>query len=154
MKTTTDSRPIRLIAVIIFGCAAGMIGKCQAAPKGRLFPADLPAAEWVEFRAAGYEKPVTGVIYREGKMLPGMPLGALGTGFVSLGTDGTLDHVTTIFSDYMVRGFRDHRVLRKSVPSRRLPFLGISVGGKTEERGESGYKVGDTATENGVLPGG
>lgn len=113
---------LMVLIIVLISCRA------MAMQVNGLFPADLPAAKWVEFQAAGYDKPVTGIIFRDGTMLPGMPLGALGTGFVSLGTDGTLDHLATIFSDYMVRG---RGKTRESVPSRRLPFLGLSVGGKT-----------------------
>ena len=48
-------------------------------------------------------------------MFPGMPLGALGTGFMSLGTDGTLDYVNTVFNDYITRStwWKDYTSLAK-----------------------------------------
>jgi len=75
-------------------------------------------------------------------MLPGMPLGAIGTGFISLGTDGTLDYVSTIFNAFLERfnaadifskaeNFPTNLMLRRHIPSFRLPFLGIAVAGKT-----------------------
>ncbi|MBI2842079.1 MAG: hypothetical protein HYX78_01625 [Armatimonadetes bacterium] len=107
----------------------------------RIFPKDLPAREWVSFTADGLPTPVTGIVYRNGNMLPGMPLGGLGTGFISLGTDGTLDYVCTIFNNYYERWKVSDKVgkaeniiqnqqLRRHVPTMRLPFLGMSVGGK------------------------
>ena len=115
-----------------------------SALKGRLFPAGLPECKWVDFEADGFVGPVTGIIYRKGSVMPGMPLGGLGTGFISLGTDGTLDYVSTIFNEYGARwrasqaaagpisavGEMVH-VQREHVPTRRLPFLGISVEGNT-----------------------
>lgn len=103
-----------------------------------LFPTDLPERQWSTFSAEGYSNPVTGVIYRNGDMLPGMPLGGLGTGFISLGTDGTIDYYCTIFNNFLERQYisviaskEPHNMLRKHVPSDRQPFLGIFVEGKT-----------------------
>jgi uncharacterized protein (DUF608 family) len=108
------------------------------------FPRDLPEREWVEFHADGFSRPVTGVVFRRGSVLPGMPLGALGTGFISLGTDGTLDYYSTIFNAFMERHVRtmaylnpvpgenaDLWIRRPLVPTKRLPFLGLAVGGRT-----------------------
>jgi len=96
--------------------------------------------QWVSFRADGFPHPVTGVIYRDGASLEGVPLGGLGTGFISLQTDGTLDYYSTIFNAWL----EDHYYcLRKEngdqaftrhesdLPSLRLPFLGVAVAGKT-----------------------
>ena len=80
----------------------------------------------------------------KGSVMPGMPLGGLGTGFISLGTDGTLDYVSTIFNEYGARWTASQaaagpisavgemvHVQREHVPTRRLPFLGLSVDGET-----------------------
>jgi uncharacterized protein (DUF608 family) len=83
------------------------------------FPTDLPGPEWVEFEAEGFSRPVTGVIYRDGEAVHGMPLGAIGTGYVNLDTDGTLGRCT-LFNSF--------------VPPREIggiPFLGLAVGGRT-----------------------
>ena len=69
----------------------------------KLFPTDLPPRKWIQFSADGFTGPVCGVIYHHGQVMPGMPLGALGTGFISLGTDGTLDYYSTIFNAFMER---------------------------------------------------
>lgn len=96
----------------------------------RLLPKELAEREWVSFSAEGFSRPVTGVIYRGGNMLPGMPLGALGTGYIGLGTDGTLDYINTIFNGYVRLRGTCHR--RDEVPALRLPFLGIAMGGKLQ----------------------
>ena len=104
----------------------------------RVFPADLPEREWVEFPAGGFSRQVTGIIYRDGSNPRGVPLGGLGTGFITLCTDGTLDYYSTIFNAFMERNFGegvDTAALftrdRSTVPSLKLPFLGLTVGGKT-----------------------
>ena len=85
----------------------------------RLFPAGLAAAQWSEFRAAGYSAPVTGIIYRgEPRPHSGMPLGALDTGCLDLETAGTFGY-SSIFNHITPRG-----------GPLNTPFLGISVGGK------------------------
>ena len=107
-----------------------------------LFPTELPGPEWVEFEARGFSRPVTGVIFRGAKVDPGVPLGGLGTGAIALGTDGTLNYYSTIFNAFLerdrlasARGGTDGLVIftrhRSDIPSLKLPFLGLSVGGKT-----------------------
>ena len=95
----------------------------------RLFPGNLATGDWVSFPAEGYRAPVTGVIFRDGKVHPGMPLGGLGTGFLSLGTDGTLDYAGTIFNTFNARGV-GYQNTRDAVPSYRYPFLAVAVEGK------------------------
>src|ERR1700683_2026361 len=71
---------------------------------GRLFPADLPNAEWSTFKAAGYSKPVTGICYRthgvsyfssyvdRPRPASGMPLGGIDTGALYLEPSGVLGY--------------------------------------------------------------
>ena len=86
----------------------------------RLFAMDLPQMECVEFSAEGFSKPVAGVIHRRtSRSVCGMPLGGVGTGCMDLETAGTFGY-STIFNSH--------------VPRRgplNMPFLGISVAGKT-----------------------
>lgn len=130
------------------------------APYGRLFPAGLPKSEWVDFEADGFDRPVTGIVYRNGSVMPGMPLGGLGTGFISLGTDGTLDYVSTIFNEYGARWTATQaaagpisaigelvNVQREHVPTRRLPFLGLSVEGETRLLALHSFRGIEGATE-------
>ena len=100
-------------------CSAGQ-RTALPAELHKLFPTNLTTSEWVQFEAAGFEKPVSGVIYQ----LPqpaanGMPLGGSDTGCLDLETSGLLGYCTI---------FNTH------VPRRgplNLPFLGISVDGTT-----------------------
>ncbi|MBM3242257.1 hypothetical protein FJZ31_38810 [Candidatus Poribacteria bacterium] len=87
--------------------------------KNRLFPLDLPSLEWVEFSAAGFERPVTGVIYRANcPPCCGVPLGGIGTGCLDIEAAGVLGF-NTVFNAHPRR------------PQLLLPFLGLVVEGKT-----------------------
>jgi uncharacterized protein (DUF608 family) len=87
----------------------------------RLFPASLPSGEWIQFRAAGYSEPACGVVYRRGdRVLHGMPLGGVSTGFLDVETNGTFG-LSSLFNSGvpLVAG------------PWRAPFLGIQTGGRT-----------------------
>ncbi|MBI2844308.1 MAG: hypothetical protein HYX78_12980 [Armatimonadetes bacterium] len=126
-------------------CAAAILSFLTASAGGsaRLFPDNLPERQWVTFSADGYSQKVTGAVYRGGNMLPGVPLGGLGTGFISLGADGALDYYSTIFNAYMERRYLagghasvpgenvDVKMRRRYVPQWREPCMALSVGGKT-----------------------
>jgi hypothetical protein len=87
--------------------------------ENRLFPIDLPSLEWVEFSAAGFEKPVNGVIYRTNcPPCCGVPLGGIGTGCLDIEAAGVFGF-NTVFNAHP----------RK--PQLLLPFLGLAVEGKT-----------------------
>ena len=85
-----------------------------------LFPVGLPEACWETFHAAGYANPVMGIIYRHHpRPLSGVPLGGLDTSFVDLETSGMFGY-TSMFNHLVPMGGPIN-----------MPFLGISVGGKT-----------------------
>jgi uncharacterized protein (DUF608 family) len=96
---------------------------------GRLFPANLPAAKWQEFRAAGYSNPVTGIVYRNApsfigledrpRPVSGVPLGGIDTGGLYLEGFGAFGY-SSIFNNYVPPGGPLNR-----------PFLGIGIGGQT-----------------------
>lgn len=109
---------------------------------GGLFSEGLAERQWSDFSAQGFIQPVTGVIYRHGTMMPGMPLGTIGTGFIGLGTDGTLDYIGTINNAFLERKiaadafskpqeFGTNTMLRQHIPTFRKPFLGLAVDGET-----------------------
>lgn len=87
---------------------------------GRIFPAHLLHASWQQFSLAGYDAPVTGVIYR-GHPRPtcGMPLGGLDTGCVDIEPNGLLGYAT------LFNQLTNPRLLYNA------PFLAISVNGET-----------------------
>ena len=85
-----------------------------------LIPLNLPPKRWVEFKADGFEKPVSGIIYRGSQaMRDGMPLGGIDTGCIDLEQTGLLG-LSTIFNSH---------VPRRGPMS--LPFLGLNTGGQT-----------------------
>lgn len=107
------------LALVVSAVFSGVLLKASNAAEA-LFPTDLPASQWVQFRAAGFSGPVPGVIYRLATPTTnGMPLGGVDTGCIDLETSGLWGYCTI---------FNTH------VPRRgplNLPFLGISVGGQT-----------------------
>jgi len=86
----------------------------------RLFPGNLPQSEWKKFKAHGYSKPASGVVYKTGQNLVcGMPIGAVDSGCADLELDATLGYMTVYNSHVPRRG------------KTNLPFLGLSVGDKS-----------------------
>ena len=106
------------LAIALMALAALAAGAAE--PVKSLFPTNLPTARWAEFPAEGFSKPACGVIYRlDQPATDGMPLGGVDTGCLDLETSGLLGYCTI---------FNTH------VPRRgplNLPFLGLSVGGRT-----------------------
>src|ERR1017187_3455313 len=92
-RTLTD---IAVLAVLVCSLSA----KCGAA----IFPTGLPEASWQTFQAAGYSKPVTGIIYR-GKPRPicGVPMGGVGTGCIDVEASGMFGY-SSIFNHLTPRG--------------------------------------------------
>lgn len=109
---------------ILLGClllwATVFSRGAPAAEAGRLYPANLPPAQWQKFTAAGYSQPVTGIVYRgEPRPVSGVPLGGVGTGHIDLESAGTFGY-SSIFN-----------YLSPAGGPLNSPFLGISLGGKT-----------------------
>ena len=110
------------------GGSSGARTSVPEAKAARLFPANLPAAQWQEFQAAGYAHPVTGIIYRnvpggfalEDRPRPvsGVPLGGIDTGGLYLEGYGTFGY-SSIFNNYVPPG-----------GPLNTPFLGIGIGGQ------------------------
>jgi uncharacterized protein (DUF608 family) len=94
--------------------ALGPFSDVQAADD-TLFPLNLEKARWVEFNAAGYEKPVTGVVYHpDTPVESGMPLGGIGTGCLDILVGGVLGF-ETLFNQF------------PRWPQHKIPFLGVAV---------------------------
>lgn len=115
-KVLADSMNAEPVAM----AATGAVEQPPETPAANIFPTNLPASQWVQFSAAGFSKPVTGVIYTKATPATnGMPLGGIDTGCIDLETSGLWGY-STIFNSH--------------VPRRgpmNLPFLGMSVGGQT-----------------------
>lgn len=107
---------ILVVGLLLSSSRAGNAGRDGE----RLFPMDLPASQWVEFAAEGFTRPACGVIYRlREPATNGMPLGGIDVGCIDLETSGLFGYCTIFNSHVPRRG------------PLNLPFLGISVGGKT-----------------------
>jgi uncharacterized protein (DUF608 family) len=67
--------------------------------KHTLFPSNVPEGELCEFLADGFHGCVSGVVYRGGRVVGGVPLGGLGTGYLEFCATGALGK-TTIFNHF------------------------------------------------------
>jgi len=95
-----------------------------------LFPTDIEHAAWLEFPAAGFNDPVSGVIFgKEHSPCCGVPLGGISTGCIDIDPRGVFG-----FSSIFNPG-SNHPIEYKWRMPRKMPavqpFLGISVGDKT-----------------------
>ncbi|MGD9636797.1 MAG: GH116 family glycosyl-hydrolase [Pirellulales bacterium] len=116
-----------LVLVVALSAGAGFTEKGSAAAPAaggaadsRYFPAGILHATWQEFPVAGYQMPITGVVYR-GLPRPtcGMPLGGLDTGCIDIEPNGMLGYATVF--NHLIHP----RLLYNA------PFLALSVGGET-----------------------
>jgi len=103
-------------AISLLGLAR-LAAQTPAASASRLFPLNVPAADFQQFPARDFRKPVCGIVYRgDRRPKEGMPLGAIGTGRIDLRPDGTLGFCTAFNSICPQRGPLE------------LPFLGLTAG--------------------------
>ena len=119
-----------------------------------LFPTDLPERQWQTFHAQGFPQPVVGVIYRNGGGVPytgfsnpevtashvahwplirecGVPLGGIGTGYVTLRLDGRLGGWSLYNNLVNPDTGAKLNWWTTPVPQTRnvdLPFLGLALG--------------------------
>lgn len=111
----------------------------------KLFPTDLPELKWVEFPAAGFVQPVSGLINRTDKPpCCGVPLGGIGTGCLDMDAHGVYGFSTVFNPVSAQRDWADSnpdqkitsaRTARGSLVPRKLPrpepLLGLAAEGKT-----------------------
>ena len=103
--------------------------KKEIAQRGtRLFPKELPILQWIEFRAHGFEQPVSGVIYGS-KKAPccGVALGGISTGCIDIDVRGVYGF-NSIFHGKSKRF--EHSFTPRKLPTCQ-PILGLAVDGKT-----------------------
>lgn len=108
------SKILSVLLLIALTCGSTRV---NAGIDTSLFPSDLAERQWVDFKARGYQVPVSGVIY--GKNTPavcGMPIGGIDVGCIDLETNGTWGYCSIFNSLYPRRG------------PLNLPILGLSVG--------------------------
>ncbi|MCG3198262.1 MAG: hypothetical protein GHCLOJNM_02757 [bacterium] len=111
----SSTRSLLVLSLFLMDAVNG-----QAVVKGELFPSNLPCREWLQFEAAGFSKPVCGVIYnQDDPVTNGLALGGIDTGCLDLETSGLLGYCTIFNSHVPRRG------------PMNLPFLGVSVGETT-----------------------
>lgn len=98
-----------------------------------LFPDGLPEREFKSFEAAGFSKPVHGVIFH-GERGPccGVALGGLGTGCLDVMAEGVFGFCTAYPAPRRrpMEHYKPYQAYYRN-PQLLLPFLGLSVNGQT-----------------------
>ena len=105
-------------------------GNAAAGSVAKLFPTDLPELQWQEFRAAGFEQPVAGVIFHPSQPpCCGVPLGGISTGCIDLDVKGVYGF-SSVFNGWShwphEIGVEASRMARK--PPTLQPLLGLGGG--------------------------
>ena len=95
-----------------------------------LFPANLPFRQWTEFRAEGFENPVSGIVYSsENPPCCGVPLGGVGTGCVDVDARGVFGYNNLFNPHSLHHVFPNWHSTRK--PPLLQPVFGLNTAGQT-----------------------
>jgi uncharacterized protein (DUF608 family) len=96
----------------------------------QLFPTSLDQRSWLQFPAAGFSDPVSGVIFR-GSNPPccGLGVGGLGTGCMDIDVRGVYGFTSIFNPRSSCPALKDWRMPRKGQSLQ--PLLGLSVGNRT-----------------------
>ncbi|MEX2172129.1 MAG: GH116 family glycosyl-hydrolase [Pirellulales bacterium] len=112
-----------------FALATWVLSLTSTVTSADLFDAQAPTRKWAEFKAAGFERPVSGIIFTDqDKICAGMPLGGVGTGCLDIETSGVMGFSSVFFPSVMVEP-TPYQTLRNA--QLLTPFLGLSVGDTT-----------------------
>ena len=99
----------------------------------KLFPVELPVSQWQEFHAAGFERPVAGIIYRPSQApCCGLPLGGISTGCLDLDVRGVYGFSSAFnpWSQWPHGIATDDCRMPRKAPALQ-PLLGLAIGGET-----------------------
>ena len=96
----------------------------------RLFAANLPELEWLQFEAEGFSQPVPGVVYHaDHPPCCGVPLGGISTGCIDVDPRGVFGF-STLFNPSSRHAEYDQDRMARKLPTVE-PILGLAVGEKT-----------------------
>jgi len=117
-----------------------------------LFPIDAPRLQWADFSAAGFPRPVCGVVYRtDAPPCCGVPVGGLATGCLDIDARGIYGW-SSIFNPVGPRQVGNEIRLPRRLP-RVQALLGVAAGGRTWVLASAGLLSGGD-TEWCTEPGG
>lgn len=124
-----DRKKIWLLYIFVYFSFHPMIGLAD------LIPANVPHRQCVQFSSDGFASDVVGSVFGDGGQRQcGVPLGGIGTGYVSLSLDGNLGQ-WTIYNNLVnpVYGLKtEYGGTWVGIPRKiEMPFLGLSVDGQT-----------------------
>jgi uncharacterized protein (DUF608 family) len=110
-----------IATVGIQGALGSAQDRADKAVAGWPFDSSVPANRWTAIKADGFPAPVVGYVYEGRRLESGVPLGALGTGYITLEGDGKLGFCS-IFNDLVPprKLFADWLVVEAG--TRRIPL--------------------------------
>lgn len=105
----------------LYGVRVSAQDRGTGAGAGWPFDASVPSNQWTGIKADGFPAPVVGYVYEGRRLESGVPLGALGTGYMTLEGDGKLG-LCSIFNDLVPprKLFTDWLVVEAG--TRRIPL--------------------------------
>lgn len=87
------------LAAVGLGGSMPAVSESQSEESGQWpFRGPIVLSQWTKIRAEGFSSPVPGFIYEGGMLESGVPLGGLGTGYMTLEGDGKIGF-SSIFND-------------------------------------------------------
>ena len=96
----------------------------------KLFSTDVKESQWIQFSAAGFDRPVSGVIYTtDNPPCCGVPLGGIGTGCLDMDVRGVWGF-SSVFNPKATNPRSIHWRQPRKLPKPQ-PILGLSIAGKT-----------------------
>ena len=130
MNRITESKKMSINLTASILSVLFILANSCLATSAKLFPTELPESRWVEFSAAGFSQPVSGVIYRaDNPPCCGVPVGAVSTGCIDIDVRGVYGFSSIFNPESSVPYKKGWRMPRK-LPQPG-PLLGLSVGGRT-----------------------
>ena len=97
-----------------------------------LFTLDQPVVKWNEFSAAGFDVPVSGVIYTLAQApCCGVPVGGVDAGHIDIDARGIYGW-STVFNPESVFPYKKNWLMPRKLPVAN-PILGLSVGGPSTQ---------------------
>ncbi len=131
LRPCWQSRLALVLAAVLLG--QGPTTASTHKETNRLFPENLPSLKWIEFKAHGFNRPVSGVIFHSTEPpCCGVPLGGVATGSLDVDVRGAFGFNNLFNLIYQEKAFSGKKGNVFLAPlTRKLPdyppFLGVAI---------------------------